>query len=348
MRFEPRVLVVEDDAHVGTLFGVLLKSQNINFDTVEAAEAAIEAMGKRPYDLFIVDKNLPGKSGLDFLRHVKDNSPDVDVILMTAYADMTSVLAALDAGVYDYLVKPFPSIDDVIKKVQRALEKRRILLENRHLVKYLTQANAQIEDMNRHLEAQVQERTQQLQDANGRLEQLTLTDDVTGLFNQRFLHTRLEQEFGRARRYNAGLAVMMLDLDNFKHVNDSHDHLFGSRVLRRIGEILRRGVRDTDMVIRYGGDEFVILLPHTSLGDAIMVGERLRGLVEVTDVGDEASGTWHATVSVGVASLDECEVTTARELLRSADQALYQAKADGRNRIASNGKARVAIVPRIA
>ena len=344
MRFEPRVLVVEDDAHVGTLFGVLLKSQSIAFDLVETAEQAIEAMTRRGYDLCIVDKNLPGKSGLDFLRHVKDNATDVDVILMTAYADMTSVLAALDAGVYDYLVKPFPSIDDVIKKVQRALEKRRILLENHHLVKYLTQANAQIEDMNRHLEAQVQDRTRQLQEANARLEQLTLTDDVTGLFNQRFLHARLEEEFHRAQRYGAGLAVMMLDLDKFKSVNDSHDHLFGSRVLRRVGEVLRRGVRDTDMVIRYGGDEFVILLPHTGLRDANLVGERLRSSVAETDVGDP-NDSWNATVSVGVASLEECNVATPRELLRAADQALYQSKADGRNRVtAATNKPRVAVV----
>jgi diguanylate cyclase (GGDEF)-like protein len=344
VRFEPRVLVIEDDAHVGTLFGVLLKSQNIAFDLAETAEQGIQAMAKRPYDLFIVDKNLPGQSGLDFLRHVKERLTDVDVILMTAYADMQSVLAALDAGVYDYLVKPFPSIDDVIKKVQRALEKRRILLENSHLVKYLTQANSQIEDMNRHLEAQVQERTRQLQEANARLEQLTLTDDVTGLYNQRFLHARLEEEFQRARRYNASLAVMMLDLDKFKHVNDSHDHLFGSRVLRRVGELLRHAVRDTDLVIRYGGDEFAVILPHTSLSEAAVVGERVRALVEGNDVGDEST-SWRATVSVGVASLLECDAQTPKDLLRAADQALYRAKADGRNRIAAmNGKLVVAVV----
>ena len=343
MRFEPRVLVVEDDAHVGTLFGVLLKSQNIGFDSVETAEQGIEIMGQRAFDLFIVDKNLPGQSGLDFLRYTKETCPDVDVILMTAYADMSSVLAALDAGVYDYLVKPFPSIDDVIKKVQRALEKRRILLENRHLVKYLTQANAQIEDMNRHLEAQVHERTQQLQDANSRLEQLTLTDDVTGLFNQRFLHSRLEEEYQRARRYNSGLSVMMLDLDHFKDVNDTHDHIFGSRVLRRVGELLRNGVRDTDMIIRYGGDEFVILLPHTTGRDALIAAERLRAAIESTDVGDDGD-SWHGTVSVGLASLEDSDADSPRELLRAADQALYKAKAEGRNRVAVMSRSRVAVV----
>lgn len=344
MRFEPRVLVVEDDVHVGSLFSVLLKSQNIAHDLAESAEQGIEAMQQRPYDLFLVDKNLPGKSGIDFLRCVKDTMPDVDVILMTAYADMQSVLAALDAGVYDYLVKPFPSIDDVIKKVNRALEKRRILLENRHLVRYLTQANTQIEDMNRHLEAQVADRTRELQEANTRLEQLTLTDDVTGLYNQRFLYTRLEEEFHRSQRYNQDLSVMMLDLDKFKHVNDTHDHLFGSRVLRRVGELLRRSTRDTDMVIRYGGDEFVVLLPHTRLADAVAVGERVRQLISNTNVGDPEDA-YTATVSVGVASLGECGATTPRELLRCADQALYQAKANGRNCIAAmNGKHVVAVV----
>ncbi len=341
MKFEPRILVVEDDSLVADLFRELLPTQGYLADVVGDAEAAVAALEETSYDLVVADKNLPGLSGVDLLRHVKASQPDLDVIIMTAYADMRSVLAAVEAGVYDYLLKPFDSIDEVMAKIGRALDKRRILLENRRFVEYLTQANAQIEEMNRGLEAQVAERTRQLLEANARLEQLTLTDDVTGLYNQRFLFSRLDEEFRRARRHREDLAVMMIDIDHFKDVNDNHDHLFGSRVLKRIGEKLRQGVRNIDMVVRYGGDEFAVLMPHTRLADAVAVAERVRSLVESAELGDvdnDDTGvpleSCEVTISVGVAALGESEGDSPRSLLRAADKALYLAKSSGRNRVA--------------
>lgn len=124
--------------------------------------------------------------------------------------------------------------------------------------------------------------------------------------------------------------MIILDLDHFKLVNDEHDHLFGSRVLRRMGELLRSGVRDTDMVIRYAGDEFCILLPHTNLANAMELAERLRSRMEHTDLGDNGNALM-ATISMGVASLADSSVQIPTDLLLAADQALYQAKSDGRN-----------------
>jgi diguanylate cyclase (GGDEF)-like protein len=333
LKFEPRILVVEDDQIVARVFEALLPRHGYDTDVVFDAEQGLRLLASEPYDLLISDIVLPGISGIELLRRVKSRWPDLDVILMSAYADMESVLEALQEGVYDYLVKPFDDINEVLHKVERALEKRRILLENKRLVEYLRQANAQIEGMNRELEKQVADRTAELEEANLRLEQLTLTDDVTGLFNQRFLHGRLGEEFERARRYGHGLAILMLDLDYFKQVNDSHDHLFGTRVLRRVGKILVSNVRSMDMVVRYGGDEFVVLLPHTRLDLAVPVGERLRSEVELSDVGD-AGEPYHASTSVGVAAIRETQAESAEELLRAADKALYLAKATGRNRVA--------------
>lgn len=330
---QPRVLVVEDDKIVLDIFEDLLSRHGYALDCVQTAEDALEFLGKTQYDLIISDIVLPGMDGLELLRHVKKDTPDIDVILMTAYAKMDSVLAAIDAGVYDYLTKPFENLEEIERKIERALEKRRILRENARLIEYLRQANSQIEGMNRDLEAKVSERTKQLEYANKRLEELSITDDVTGLYNQRYLHQRLNDEFLRSKRYDYGLAVVMIDLDKFKNVNDSHDHVFGSNVLNRVGKLFRDGVRSMDVVIRYGGDEFVLVLPHTQMDAAVFVAERLRNKLESEDIGDEST-PYNITASFGVAAVGESEAADPLALLRAADKALYLAKATGRNRVA--------------
>ncbi len=333
MEFEPRILVVEDDRIVASVFNDLLARHSFDADVVGDAEQGLELLAQKPYDLVLSDIVLPGLSGVDLARRAKEIAPDVDVILMTAYANMETAVQAIRAGVYDYLIKPFDDINDVLLKIERALEKRRILIENRRLIGYLRQANQQIEGMNRDLERQVTERTAELEDANQRLAQLTVTDDVTGLYNQRFLHGRLEEEYLRATRYGEGLSVIMIDIDYFKRVNDTHDHMFGSRVLKRLGKMVRAKLRNTDMLIRYGGDEFVALLPHTRLREAIAVAERLRGAVEQTELG-EAEDAYRVTISLGVAAVGECTASSGETLLIAADKALYFAKARGRNRVA--------------
>ncbi len=344
MSSRARILVIEDDQVVRSVFENLLPGEGYDTDVVADAEEGLKLLAAQPYDLIVSDIVLPGMSGIELCRRVKELQPDLEVIVMTAYANMESVLAAIKAGVYDYMVKPFDDLNEVLHKIDRAIEKRQFVLENQRLVAYLQAANAQIEGMNQSLETKVAERTEALERANRRLEQLTLTDDVTELYNQRFLSQRIEDEFARARRYGHGLAVVMIDLDNFKLVNDTHDHLFGTRVLRRVGVVLKQGVRNIDMVIRYGGDEFVLLFPHTQLDEAVPIAERLRRSLEDSDVGDPDE-RYRITASFGVAAVGSCDAADAESLLRAADRALYLAKAMGRNRVAvMHGKNPVAVV----
>lgn len=168
-----------------------------------------------------------------------------------------------------------------------------------------------------------------------RLEALSITDDLTGLFNRRYFRTRLDEEEARARRHANDLVVVLLDVDNFKRVNDSYSHTVGDAVLVRVGELLRHVVRGSDVVARWGGEEFVVLVPGTSKAAALEAAERARLRVASYDWNSVAAGL-EVTVSVGVAALSEVEGVDVgggvAELVRLVDARLYAAKRAGRNR----------------
>ena len=163
-----------------------------------------------------------------------------------------------------------------------------------------------------------------------RLEELAATDPLTGCLNRRALGEALERELDRARRYSLVLTILMVDLDHFKVVNDTHGHLVGDTVLRQIGEVLRHEVRSVDAVARYGGEEFVVVLPETGTHGALVFAERIRVRVQQSVYGEEGK-TVQVTVSIGVASFPDQRVTSPDTFLALADAALYRAKADGRN-----------------
>lgn len=172
-----------------------------------------------------------------------------------------------------------------------------------------------------------------LQAANARLEALATTDGLTGLQNERVFQKHLADEFRRARRYQTPLSLIMLDVDHFKSYNDLHGHPAGSRALRRLARILARAARATDLVCRYGGEEFVLLLPHTNGAEAAALAERLRSGVE--------AAPWklrRLTISLGVCTLTP-EVAQPSMLLEQADAALYAAKGAGRNRVVAGAAA---------
>lgn len=237
----------------------------------------------------------------------------------------------------EYLAQANTQVDAMNRELEVLMRER-----NRQL-DYLSQANTQIEEFTQKLDEQVAERTRQLQEANRALEELSLTDDVTGLYNQRWLKARLEDEFQRARENGYDLSLLMIDVDNFKQVNDTNDHLFGSQALKGVGAMLRGAVRGIDVAVRYGGDEFVVILPDTTLAAAAAVADRLRVSVSKTNVGDEKT-QYFVTLSIGVASSKTCGCDTSTGLLQAADHALYEAKELGRNRVAFKNGANVMTV----
>lgn len=168
--------------------------------------------------------------------------------------------------------------------------------------------------------------------AHDRLQRLAALDPLTGLYNRRFGLERLKEEYGRARRISGPVAVIMFDLDHFKLVNDTYGHLAGDRVLTGVARVARGIVRQGDVLLRYGGEEFVAILPGAALKDALLVAERIRRAVGETLV-KEGEATIRVTVSLGVVSCPELDVSSQEELLRSADELLYKAKANGSDRI---------------
>lgn len=172
---------------------------------------------------------------------------------------------------------------------------------------------------------------------NSRLYRLTkrlaITDELTDLYNYRFLQQRLDDEIGRADRYNKRLSLLMLDLDDFKRINDTHGHLVGDRVLSEVGQVLKSTVREVDIVARYGGEEFTIILPETDASGAFIVAEKIREAISLHRFPDSEGGhSIHITVSIGLSSYPTHAVDK-ESLLRSADDAVYHAKGTGKDRV---------------
>ncbi len=160
------------------------------------------------------------------------------------------------------------------------------------------------------------------------LEELSRKDGLTGLFNHRWLKERLAEEFRRAQRHGDSLALLMIDLDEFKALNDRRGHPFGDRVLRAISDVIGHCVRETDLCARYGGEEFAVLLPRTGLNGALTVGERIRqGAKDLSLDGERVS------LSLGISVGPSAQLRGPELLVRSADEALYRAKREGRNRV---------------
>jgi two-component system cell cycle response regulator len=168
---------------------------------------------------------------------------------------------------------------------------------------------------------------------NARLEALASTDPLTDVLNRRALDERLAVELERARRYTSEVTLLMVDIDHFKRVNDTHGHLVGDDVLMEVAALLTQTVRTTDIVARYGGEEFAIILPETGEEGAIRFAERIRERMEGNAFRVDDTLTLRVTASIGVATYPAPKVDTVEDLIARADQALYRAKAEGRNRV---------------
>ena len=297
----PRILVVDDDPLSRRILEQVLVSAGYE---VESAVDGQEALGKvrshRP-EVVVTDWQMPGMDGLTLCRILKgtEETRFTHVLMLSARGETEAKVTGLETGADDYLVKPVEPVE-LTARVRVGLRLQKALVD--------------------------------LAAKNEILEKLALTDPLTGLANRRAFQEALEAELARVARHGRPAAVLLLDLDHFKAVNDTWGHAVGDEVLAGFAQILRRGCRRGDLAARIGGEEFALLLPATGLAPALAVGERIRRATEWRPLGRSAQVP--VTVSVGVASTEGLPAPPdTLELVPRADAALYRAKGEGRNRV---------------
>jgi diguanylate cyclase (GGDEF)-like protein len=284
-------------------------------------EQTLELVDKHRPDLVLLDFMMPRMSGLEVLQRIKAAHPATYVIIVTGKGSEETVVEVMKAGASDYIVKPLPSAPLVRQTLDRTLRLRDAELKSQAYVERLRQVNTI-------LAQQVRLQTEELERQNQILQRMVIRDDLTGLYNQKALYSKLDQELARASRYGRQLGFIMLDLDFFKTVNDRHGHQVGSEALKIVADVILRSIRNTDWAARFGGDEFSVVLPETDPAGARAAAERIRRNIEQHEF-QVAGQRVEVRASLGTAIY---EPGMSRDLLvRRADEALYQAKASGRN-----------------
>ncbi|HSJ07109.1 MAG TPA: diguanylate cyclase [Longimicrobiales bacterium] len=297
-----RILVVDDNQDNIDIISTRLQFRG--YDILEASDGgqALDLVRSHAPDLILLDVMLPDIDGYEISRRIKGavDLPYIPIILVTARDSTQDKVTGLDAGADDYLTKPinFPELEARVRSMLR-----------------------------------IKRLQDELEEKNRELERLSISDGLTGLFNHRHIHDLLGEEWERVERTHDCMSVAMFDLDRFKAVNDTYGHQAGDRVLIELAAILRETARDIDRLGRYGGEEFMALLPETCIDEAAVFVERVRAAVGSREFDIGRSEPLRMTLSAGVASYPHPAVTNVETLVRLADDALYAAKAGGRDRV---------------
>jgi two-component system cell cycle response regulator len=271
-----RILIVDDDSYLREMFEKLLEA--LRFVTASAASApeALDMLAGGDYTFLLTDMKMPEMDGMELVKRVAERFPDISIIAMTGFSEGYRYVDVINAGANDFIKKPF-DIEELEAKVRRIINERNLREE---------------------------------------LSRLSITDSLTGLYNQRHFYTRLENEVLRAKRQNQRLALMLLDLDNFKSYNDTYGHLAGDEVLRNVGRLINQSIREgVDSGYRYGGDEFAIILIDANLKIAEEIGKRIQ---------DSFRENGDVTASLGYTRFSED--MSVKDLVSRADKKLYEAK----------------------
>ena len=306
-----KLLIVDDDNDVCSFYLSVLGGE-YEVRTAQDGDSALTLFVDFKPDVVILDVDMPRQNGIDICRKMRvltREEPYVAIIFLSGNSSRDNLVIGLSTGADDYLAKPC-SLPELRARIKTNLRIKKITDELALSKK-------------------------KLQEENKKLEHLTITDELTGLHTMRFFTNRLDEEYSRACRYHYDLSVIMLDLDHFKRVNDTCNHIMGSYVLAQVGAKVKQQLRSEDIAARYGGDEFVILLPHTGADGALSLATRIAHSIRTSTFAyDKFKVT--ITASMGIHTFtgeDHLVKEDSSVLISKADEFLYQAKDKGRNRI---------------
>jgi diguanylate cyclase (GGDEF)-like protein len=297
------VLIIDDSVTVRDQIIKTLEKFSLFTRYYEAEDGlgGFKKLLSSPVDIILCDLEMPRIDGFKFLSMLKarPDIQDVPVIILTGMDDRERKIKGLEQGASDYITKPFDP-EELVARVKVHLKIKKLQDE--------------------------------LKRSNELLLELSNTDHLTGLFNRRYMMEALDKELQRSRRKGGNLSLIMLDIDHFKLVNDNYGHQQGDLVLQQVALLLQKELRSYDCAARYGGEEFVAILPDSSLKDVVFVADRIRLAVQGTRFnGPLAKLT--LTASLGVACFSREHSPTLDGFIKLADDALYRAKANGRNRV---------------
>jgi two-component system, cell cycle response regulator len=296
-----RILLVDDrPASYERIAGVLAAEQNVDVEA-NPSEALFRAADGN-YDLLIVSLSLENFDGLRLCSQVRsiDRTRNVPILAVTDPENEARMVRGLEIGVNDYLVWPIDK-NELLARARSLIRKRRY--------------------------------TERLRDNVQMSIEMAITDALTGLFNRRYMESHLAMLMEQAASRGKPLTALVLDIDHFKSINDTHGHDAGDDVLREFALRIKRSIRGIDLACRYGGEEFVVIMPETDMAVGTMVAERLRRRIAADPFAiQEGARAIPVTISIGVAAMRGKE-DSAAGIVKRADQALYKAKRDGRNRV---------------
>ncbi len=296
-----KTILIVDDTKIN--IDILIELLDDTYDVIVSlsAKRALEIVDETHIDIILLDILMPDVSGYDVCRilKTKDNTKNIPVIFITANTDEESIDLAYQVGGIDYITKPFKALE-LLARVKTQLNMQNLLEE--------------------------------LEQSHRELKLLASQDHMTKLYNRRYFADISVSILDLAKRNNKQFSVLMLDIDKFKRINDTYGHHIGDEVIIALANVLKSTNRKSDIACRFGGEEFLILLPETDLAGAKIIGEKLRKLVEELTVKVEDQNIGF-TISIGVAEINLEKETDLEAVIQRADEGLYKAKESGRNRV---------------
>jgi len=301
------VLIVDDNAQNLKVLGNVLKD-NTDYSLAFAVngEEALEYVKENIPSMILLDVMMPGADGFEFCKALSDNeeTKDIPVIFITAKSEPEDIVRGFEVGGVDYITKPFNEAELLVRI-------------NTHME--LKRAMELLEEKNAELVA-----------AYEKIKHMALTDVLTGISNRRSITNLIGKEASRCKRNSSSFSMIMCDIDFFKKVNDTYGHDTGDYVLKRVAEVIQNNMRNQDVVARWGGEEFLIMLPETGIEDSVGVAEKLRATIEKEEM-NFGGHSFKVTMTFGVSVYENS--LGIEKSIKKADDALYEGKQTGRNKV---------------